>query len=110
MKHVLDFLQLKSETLTVNTLKGYVPAILHRHALVRGTTLSLDPSIFHTEMDYRSRAHQRHPSYGIAYLVSRAGPCGPHQGPMQTHRDLPSQLADLENTLPAGYYLRTLSF
>ena len=36
---------LKSETLAVNILKGYVTAILCRHALVRGMNLSLDPSI-----------------------------------------------------------------
>ena len=45
MKQVLDFLQFKSETLAVNTHKGYVTAILCRHTLVRGATLSLDPSI-----------------------------------------------------------------
>ena len=46
VKHVLDFLQLKSETLAVNTLKGYVTAISRRHIMDRGITLSLDPSIW----------------------------------------------------------------
>ena len=46
MKHVLDFVQLKSETLAVNTLQGYVTAISCRHVIVRGATLSLDPSIW----------------------------------------------------------------
>ena len=46
VKHVLDFLQLKSETLAVNTLKGYVIAISRMHAMVRGITLSLDRSIW----------------------------------------------------------------
>ena len=45
MKHVLDFLQSKSEALAVNTMKGYVTAISHRHAIVHGNPLSLDPSI-----------------------------------------------------------------
>ena len=44
-KHVLDFFQLKAETLSVNTLKGYVTAISHRHATVRGEPPSMDPSI-----------------------------------------------------------------
>ena len=43
--HILDFLQLKAEVLAMNTVKGYVIAISHRHALVRGAPLSLDPSI-----------------------------------------------------------------
>ena len=45
VKHVLDFLQLKSETLAMNTLKGYVTAISHRHTMVHGVSLGLDPSI-----------------------------------------------------------------
>ena len=45
MKHVLDFLQLKSETLSVNTLKGYVTAISRKHVKVQGKPLSLDPFI-----------------------------------------------------------------
>ena len=45
VKHVLDFLQLKSETLGVDTLKGYVTAISRRHAMVRGISVGLDPSI-----------------------------------------------------------------
>ena len=35
VNHVLDFLQLKSEALSVNTLKGYVTAISCRHAMVQ---------------------------------------------------------------------------
>ena len=42
-KHILDFLQAKSETLAVNTIKGYVTFIAHRHALVHGNLLSQDP-------------------------------------------------------------------
>ena len=34
VKHVLDFLQLKAEMLSVNTLKGYVTAISRRHTSV----------------------------------------------------------------------------
>ena len=34
VKHVLDFLQLKAEMLSVNTLKGYVTAISCRHGMV----------------------------------------------------------------------------
>ena len=45
VKHILDFLQLKSKTLAVKTLKGYVTAISRRQSIVRGATLSLDPSI-----------------------------------------------------------------
>jgi len=45
VKHVLDFLQLKSETLSVNTMKGYVTAISRRHSMVQGQPLGLDPSI-----------------------------------------------------------------
>ena len=45
MKHVLNFFKLKSKTLLVNTLKGYVKANSHRHIIVRGASLSLDPSI-----------------------------------------------------------------
>ena len=45
VKHVLDFLQLMSEILAVNYLKGYVTAISRRHAMVHGVSLGLDPSI-----------------------------------------------------------------
>ena len=45
VKHVLDFLQLKSQVLAVNTMKGYVTAISHRHILVQSTLLSLDTLI-----------------------------------------------------------------
>ena len=45
VKYFLDFLQLKSELLAVNTMTGYVTAISHSHALVQGTPLSLDPLI-----------------------------------------------------------------
>ena len=41
MKHVLDFLRLKAETLLVNILKGYVTAISRKHTTVRGVSLSL---------------------------------------------------------------------
>ena len=44
LKH-MDFLQAKSEMLAVNTIKGYVTAILHRHALVHGNLHSLDPTL-----------------------------------------------------------------
>ena len=39
---VLDFLQGKAETLAVNMIKGYVTAISCRHAIVRGTPLSMN--------------------------------------------------------------------
>ena len=44
LKHVLDFLQTKSERLAVNTIKGYgiVTAISRRHAMVHGNPISLD--------------------------------------------------------------------
>ena len=42
LKHVLDVLQAKSETLAVNTIKGYVTAISRRHALVHYILLRLD--------------------------------------------------------------------
>ena len=45
IKHVLDVLQLKSEVPAMNTMKGYVTAISHRHVLVQGAPLSLDPSM-----------------------------------------------------------------
>ena len=45
MKYVLDFLQLKSEALAVNTMNGYVTAISCRYAMVQGSPLSLDTSI-----------------------------------------------------------------
>ena len=45
LKHILDFLQAKSETLAVNTIKGYVIAISCRHALVHGNLLNLDPTL-----------------------------------------------------------------
>ena len=45
LKHVLDFLQLKAETLSVNTLNGYVTAISRRHATVQVMPLGMDPSI-----------------------------------------------------------------
>ena len=45
VKHILDILQLKAETLSVNTLKGYVTAISRRYATVQGEFLSMDPSI-----------------------------------------------------------------
>ena len=80
----------------------YVTAFLCRHACLRCNS---EPGPFHTEMDQRSQAHQRHSSY-IAYLVPRVGSDGPHQGPVQTHQDLPSQVPDLENNPPVGYYLR----
>ena len=44
MKHILDILQLRAETLLVNTLKGYVTAISCRHTTVQGESLSMDPS------------------------------------------------------------------
>ena len=43
VKHILDFLQLKSETLTVNSLMGYVTAISRSHAMVQGEPFSLAP-------------------------------------------------------------------
>ena len=43
LKHVLDFLQTKFETLAVNTIKGYVKGISCRHAMVHRSPLSMDP-------------------------------------------------------------------
>ena len=45
VKHVLDFLQLKSDVLLVNTLKGYMAANLRGHTIAQGKPMSLDPSI-----------------------------------------------------------------
>ena len=45
LKHVLNFLQTKSEMLAVNTKKGYVAAISRRHAIVHSSPLSLHPML-----------------------------------------------------------------
>ena len=45
LKHILDFLQTKSERLAVNTSKGYVTAISCRHAVIRGLPISMDPML-----------------------------------------------------------------
>ena len=45
LKHVLDILQTKSETLAVNNIKGYVTTISWRHAIVHNNLLSLDPTL-----------------------------------------------------------------
>ena len=54
LKHIVDFLQLKSAILALNTFKGYVTAILSGHAFVQGSTL--EPGPLHSEMDQRSQA------------------------------------------------------
>ena len=45
LKHVLDFVQTKSERLAVNNIKEYVTAISRRHAMVHGNPLSMDPTL-----------------------------------------------------------------
>ena len=45
VKQVLNFLQFNPEALAVNTMKGYVTAISHKHVMVQDNPLSLDPSI-----------------------------------------------------------------
>ena len=45
-----------------------------------------------------------------ACLVPGVSSGGPHQGPIWTYLDLPSQVPALENGIFAGYYLRTQSF
>ena len=98
VKHVLDFLQLKTETLAVNTLKGYATAISCRHAMVRGITLSLDPSI------RRWIKGLEHTSYDNAYLVPGVGSI--RKNIETCHLKVP----DLEDSLLAGNYLTTQSF
>ena len=62
LKH-LDFLQTKSETLAVNTIKGYVTAILCRNAMVHDSPLSLDPML---KRWIKSHEHSK----GIPHMIT----------------------------------------
>ena len=42
LKHILNFLQAKSEALAVNTIKGYLTTISRRHAMVHSSPFSTD--------------------------------------------------------------------
>ena len=94
VKHVLEFLQLKSEALAVNNMKDYVTAISCRHVMVQGNPLSLEPSIKRWLKGLRT--HQWHSMYDHVYLVSRAGSDNSCPGTVRTHSDLSPQVPDLD--------------